>query len=96
MNRRRKKRIPCPVCRERAMIFDRIMCDRCFMGIPVADRKIAMRAWREVQPYVRRHSMIKHDAVLVSMLFQQHRDQCAKMLRIAREQRRSAGSGDAD
>jgi len=88
MNRRRKKRVPCPVCKTNEMIFDWLMCDGCFKAIPSADRKVAIAVWREVRPFVRHHSLIREEPELAAMLFQNNRDQCAKLLRIAREQHR--------
>jgi len=79
--RKRKPRIPCRIdgC-EAPIIYDRLMCHKCWMTLPSGIRKKHLKIWRELRPFVKRsdNSLLhsKEDAAHVLILVNQHHASC--------------------
>ncbi len=80
--RKRKPRIPCQVdgC-ETQIMYDRMLCQKCWMSLPSGVRKAHLKVWLELKPYVIRatnklREYPREDAVHVLSLVNAHHASC--------------------
>lgn len=90
---RRKRRVPCPVpeCNE-VMIYDRMVCDKCWKALPARIRKVAYLRWKAIKPFVDQKTnmfICDPDDHMAEILFRKHIRNCdllAKRLGIPEDQ----------